>query len=69
MSEAQARRHLRRMLRSQTPGSVLSLLADVFREFAQEAKREKDLAAYRRFTSVEQTLIVVGLGIDATVPQ
>ncbi len=65
MSEVQAKKQLRKILQTLTAGSVLHLLADVSRESAAEAKRDNDVASYRQFTLVENTLIVVGMGIDA----
>jgi hypothetical protein len=38
-------------------------------EAAKEAKQENDLASHRQFKLVEDTLFVVGLGIDAANPQ
>lgn len=69
MREQQAKRHLRRMLRSFTAGSVLHLLADLHGELAEKARREGDARSRRQFKSVEHTLFVVGLGIDAARPQ
>jgi hypothetical protein len=69
MTEDQAKRQLQEMLRSFTPGSVLSLLADLYREAAAGARRQNDVTSYRRCRMVEGTLIVVGLGIDAACPR
>jgi hypothetical protein len=69
MNEAQAKQHLRRMLRSLTPGSILHLLADLFREDAEKAAAYEDSMAYERCKTVECTLYVVGLGIDAACPR
>ena len=62
MTEQLAKKHLRKMLRSFTPGTVLHLLADIYRESAAKSGDE-------RLKRVEQTLFVVGLGIDAALPQ
>lgn len=69
MTEAAAKKHLRRMLRDFTPGSILHLLADLFREDAEEARRQDDSLAYERYKTVESTLLVVGMGIDAACPR
>jgi hypothetical protein len=69
MKEHQAKKQLKKMLRSLTAGSVLHLLAEIMSESAKEAKQENDLASHRQFKLVEDTLFVVGLGIDAANPQ
>ncbi len=68
MSEKQAKRHLRKMLGSFTPGSILHLLADLFRQEAEKARRDGDPAAYEHCRIVENALFVIGLGIEAVVP-
>lgn len=68
MKEDQARKHLRKMLRSFTGGSVLHLLAEVYREFAEDARHKEDDLACRQCEEVAATLFVVGLGIDAACP-
>jgi hypothetical protein len=69
MNEAQAKKHLRQMLRSLTPGSILHLLADLFREDADKAAAYEDSLAFERCKSLECTLYVVGLGVDAACPR
>jgi hypothetical protein len=69
MKEAAARKHLRRMLRDFTPGSILHLLAGLFAEDAEEARRQNDPLAYERCKSVEAALLVVGIGVDAACPR
>lgn len=69
MKEQQAKKHLRAMLRDLTPGSILHLLADLFREDAEKAKCYEDSSAYEQCKQVECTLYVVGLGIDAAYPR
>ena len=64
MREDLAKKHLRTMLRSFSPGSVLHLLADLYRESAARAPRKKDA---ERFKRIEETLFVVGLGIEAAI--
>jgi hypothetical protein len=41
MTEAQAKRQLRQMLRTLTPGSVLHLLSELFAEQANQAQRDE----------------------------
>lgn len=65
MTEAQAKKHLRQMLRTMTPGSVLHLLSELFAEQAQG----DDEAAERQAREVAATLFVVGLGVDAACPR
>ncbi len=62
MNEEKAKKHLRKMLRSFTPGTILHLLADIHRASAAKSGDE-------RLKRVEETLFVVGLGIDAALPQ
>jgi hypothetical protein len=69
MNEVQAKKQLKKMLRTLTAGSILHLLADVFRESAEEAKQDGDIASEQQFKRVEDTLFVVGLGVDAAIPQ
>jgi hypothetical protein len=67
MTEEEAKRQLRRMLRSFTPGSVLHLLSQLFRESAARSGRKKLVRQRRRH--VAATLFVVGLGVDAACPR
>ena len=69
MNEAQAKKALRKMLKSYTPGSILHLLADLFREDAEEANQHEDLLAFEACKQIECTLYVVGLGIDSVSPR
>jgi hypothetical protein len=69
MTEAQAKKLLRRMLRSFTPGSILHLLAAVYRESAERAGPDVELAVRRRHRRVATALFVVGLGVDAACPR
>ncbi len=68
MNERQAKRQLERMLRSFTAGSVLHFLADLHREAANEARQADDAMTYRQCKLIEQTLVVVGMGVDAARP-
>jgi len=69
MNEAQAKKQLRKMLQKLTPGSLLHLMGDLYRENAEECDSLEDSAGYERWKSLECTLFVVGLGIDAASPR
>jgi hypothetical protein len=69
MTEKQAKKHLERMLRDFTTGSILHLLADLFRQEADRARRDDDTVTYERCTNVAVALFVVGLGVDAACPR
>jgi hypothetical protein len=69
VTEKRAKKQLRRLLDTFTAGTVLHLLAEVFREEAQEARRAGDRTALRQCRSVEAALYVVGMGIDAARPR
>lgn len=69
MNEIKAKKTLRKMLGSFTPGSLLHLLSDLFREDAEEAAALEDATGFERCKSLECTLYVVGLGIDAAAPR
>jgi len=69
VSENDAKVQLRVMLGSLTAGSVLHLLAEVFREDADAARRDGDDLAAEECERVDATLFVVGLGIDASRPR
>lgn len=68
MNERQAKRQLARMLRSYTAGSVLHLLADLYRESAEEVRKAKDVVTYRQCKLVEHALAVVGMGVNTALP-
>lgn len=68
MTEDAARQHLMQILQRFTPGSVLHLLSDIYRKTAEEARHDNDARTHGRCKAVEQTLFVVGLGIDASCP-
>lgn len=69
MSENDAKEQLRQMLGSLTAGSLLHLLAEVFREDAADARLDGDDLAADECEKVDATLFVVGLGIDAARPR
>jgi len=60
---------LRRMLGTLTAGSVLHLLAELFAEQAEAARRVGDDLTAGRCENAEATLFVVGLGVDAACPR
>ncbi len=66
MNETEAKQQLERMLGSFTAGSILHLLADVFRESAEQAGDDR---SRQQLKQVEETLYVVGLGVDAACPR
>jgi hypothetical protein len=69
MNEIEAKAALRQMLQSFTPGSVLHLLADLYRQDAEEANRVEDAMAYEQCKNIECALYVVGIGIDGACPR
>ena len=69
MTENKAKEKLRRMLGTLTAGSVLHLLAELFAEQAEAARRGGDDRTAEQSGGVAATLIVVGLGIDAACPR
>ncbi len=69
MTEKQAKKHLRQMLRSLTPGSILHLLSQLFAQSAKRAQRRGKGKAQEQAQEVVATLFVVGLGVDAACPR
>ena len=69
MTENRARTQLRRMLGTLTAGSVLHLLAELFAEQAEAARRVGDDLTAKQCNNAEATLFVVGVGIDAACPR
>ena len=69
MTHKQARKHLAKMLKSITQGSILHLLAEVFQHEAEQARLANDATLYEQLRLVEHTLFVVGLGLDAAWPR
>ncbi len=68
MNEEQARQQLAQLLETYTPGSLLHLLADLYRFSAEEARQSDDVVTFERSEMTEHVLFVVGLGIDAANP-
>lgn len=69
MNEKKAKKQLRRMLDAFTAGTVLHLLAELFRDDADEARQDGDSNAEQQSRNAEAALYVVGLGIDAICPR
>ena len=69
MSDEMARRQLKWMMKSFTPGSILHLLSEIFEEMAEEALRGGDDVRREQCDSVAKTLFVVGLGVDSACPR
>lgn len=67
VTEKHASAQLRRMLGALTAGSVLHLLAELFAEQAEAARRGGDDLTAERCENVAATLAVVG--IDAACPR
>src|SRR5690348_9748650 len=68
MKEAAAKKHLRRMRRDFTAGSILHLLAGLLAEDAEEARLHNKSLAYEHYKSVEAALLVVGTGWRRLAP-
>jgi len=68
MTESQARKLLRQMLKSFTVGSILHLLSELFTELSRRATRKGDETRQQQTQEVAATLFVVGLGVDAAYP-
>jgi hypothetical protein len=68
MSDDQAKDLLTEILEHYTTGSVLHLLADLYRESAEDSRQDGDELACDRFMTIEHALFVMGLGIDAAHP-
>lgn len=69
MTEATAKKHLARMLKSFTAGSVLHLLADLFHESAEEARLNDETKRAEQCRTVGTALTVMGYGVDAAAPR
>ena len=68
MTEQQAKQHLTKICRFFTIGSVLHLLADLQHQAADEACLADNARRFDQARTVEHTLLVVGMGIDAAQP-
>ena len=65
MSDNLAKVQLIELLDRYTTGSVLHLLSEIYQQAAKEAEEAGDVAAYERYKMLENTLFVVGLGVDS----
>ena len=68
MNEEHAKGQLKVMHEHFTTGSILHLLADLYRDSAKDSQEVGDTQSYERLKTTEQALFVVGLGIDAVNP-
>lgn len=64
MSDDQAKERLIELLDRYTAGSILHLLAEIYRKSAEETRQSGDPAAYEQSKTFEHALFVLGLGID-----
>ncbi len=69
MKPEAAKRHLRTMLDSFTPGSVLMLLGEVFAGRSEEARSGGSPITAENYKLAEATVTVVGHGLDAILPK
>ena len=69
MTEKEAQRQLRRMLKNFTPGSILHLLGEAMRAHAEQAQADNDPRIKEKSDLAEACLVIVGLGLDAACPQ
>lgn len=69
MKPETARKQIKRMLRSFSPGSVLMLIGEVFHEMAEEAREKGSEVISDNYEQAEATMSVVGLGLDAVLPK
>lgn len=69
MNQDKAKKALSKMLDSYTPGTILSFLAEIFQEEAEDARRASDEVIYKRMKRAESACIVFGCGLDSTLPQ
>ena len=65
MSDNLAKVQLIELLDRYTAGSILHLLSEVYQEAAKEAEAAGDVADYELYKLLENTLFVVGLGVDS----
>ncbi|HMP03989.1 MAG TPA: hypothetical protein PKC45_15960 [Gemmatales bacterium] len=69
MTEDTAKKHLARMLKSFTAGSVLHMLADLFSESAEQARLNDETTRAEQCRTVGTALVVMGYGVDAALPR
>ena len=68
LTDEQAKQRLIELLRSNTAGSILHLLAQVYQDLTKKAKANGFDQRVEQLTLVEATLIVVGYGVDVVCP-
>jgi hypothetical protein len=68
MTEKEAQRQLRLMLRGFTPGSILHLLAEAFRAHAEQYRADDPERLKQQCDLADSVLFVIGLGLDAACP-
>jgi hypothetical protein len=68
MDETKAKRQLERLLQFYTSGSVLHLLADLHGQAAEHAQLGGDPVTFHQHKMIEHVLVIVGLGVDASLP-
>ncbi|WP_417377485.1 hypothetical protein [Gimesia maris] len=68
MNDEQAKDLLTEILEHYTTGSILHLLADLYRESAERAQLYGDALACDRFQTIEKALYVMGMGVNAANP-
>ena len=69
MSEAQAKQHLKDILASFSPGTILHLLGQVIREAEEARLGGLDEVAEERVRDAEACLWVASYGIEAALPR
>lgn len=68
MTEKEAQRELKKMLKTLTLGGLLHLIADIYRSEGQIAQKKGDELRHEQCQKIQSTLVVVGAGCDATLP-
>lgn len=65
MTEQQIKTQLRKFLDTLTPGSLLSIMAELYHQDAEWARRDGDERAVEKCRMAEAALVVFGHGLDA----
>ena len=68
MTEKEAQRELKKMLKTLTLGGLLHLIADIYRSEGKIAEKKGDELRHEQCQKIEATLVVVGAGCDASLP-
>lgn len=69
MTEAQAKKQLRHLLRALTLGSVLHLLSEMITESARRARGRGNKTIQKEAQEVPAALYAMGLGVDVVWPR